>query len=197
MILFLEYALGLAHRDKYAEAYKACESARDAVVFSNSKEDMFLIHVTWAGKRTTLYSLPFQLATRILANALLPQACALRGRDEETCVAMARYFTSKHQFDTDAFRIFAALSRLCPAPASWYASGPVQKFLLRQIRIMDTTLMAKQTGREATPQGEAEQATYPGKELDATLLTLYGHVLFISNSFTYALSKLSPSAAVT
>ncbi|EMR71485.1 putative rna polymerase iii transcription factor tfiiic protein [Eutypa lata UCREL1] len=161
--------------DRFTESYKVCESARDAVIFSNSKEDMFLIHVTWA-------------------------ACALRGRDEETCVAMARYFTSKHQFDTDAFRIFAALSRLCPSPASWYASGPVQKFLLRQIRIMDTTLVPKQAkmGREQSPSEEAEAeaeaevegATYPGKEPDATLLTLYGHVLFISNSFTYALNYL-------
>lgn len=50
LVLFLEYALGLAHRGKFTESYKVCESARDAVVFSNSKEDMFLIHVTWAGK---------------------------------------------------------------------------------------------------------------------------------------------------
>ena len=48
--LFLEYAMGLAHTGKAQEAYKVCESARDAVVFSNSKEDMFLIHVAWAGK---------------------------------------------------------------------------------------------------------------------------------------------------
>ena len=130
---------------------------------------------------------------------------------------MARYFTSKHQFDTDAFRMFAALSRLCPSPASWYASGPVQKFLLRQIRIMDTTLLPRSSStaqdhrragggaRESDQHlGEGaedddgdgdgdgalatEQATYPGKELDSTLLTVYGHVLFISSSFTYALS---------
>lgn len=125
---------------------------------------------------------------------------------------MARYFTSKHQFDTDAFRMFAALSRLCPSPASWYASGPVQKFLLRQIRIMDTTLVPKSandgrgggvgagTGGESPAASGSEDggplptelATYPGKELDSTLLTIYGHVLFISNSFTYALSKCSP-----
>ena len=51
--LFLEYAMGLAHTGKAQEAYKVCESARDAVVFSNSKEDMFLIHVAWAGKFRT------------------------------------------------------------------------------------------------------------------------------------------------
>ncbi|RYO94267.1 hypothetical protein DL764_007865 [Monosporascus ibericus] len=165
--LFLEYAMGLAHYGRFQDAYKVCESARDAVVFSNSKEDLFLIHVAWA-------------------------ACALRGRDEEICIAMARYFTSKYQFDTDAFRMFSALSRLCPSPASWYASGPVQKFLLRQIRIMDTTLRPRlASGAESPGEDRApEQTTYPGKELDATLLMLYGHVLFISNSFTYALNYL-------
>lgn len=58
LALFLEYALGLAHSDRFTESYKVCESARDAVIFSNSKEDMFLIHVTWAGKRNFL-TLPF------------------------------------------------------------------------------------------------------------------------------------------
>ncbi|RYP54600.1 hypothetical protein DL768_000660 [Monosporascus sp. mg162] len=160
--LFLEYAMGLAHYGRFQDSYKVCESARDAVVFSNSKEDLFLIHVTWAG------------------------------RDEEICIAMARYFTSKYQFDTDAFRMFSALSRLCPSPASWYASGPVQKFLLRQIRIMDTTLRPRLASGEESPGEDRapEQTTYPGKELDATLLMLYGHVLFISNSFTYALNYL-------
>lgn len=41
--------------------------------------------------------------------------------------------------------------------------------------------------------GDDEEAptgrVYPGKDLDITLLMLYGHILFISNSFTYALSK--------
>ncbi len=45
--------MGLAHYGKFLEAYKVCESARDAVVFANSKDDMFLVHVTWAGKATS------------------------------------------------------------------------------------------------------------------------------------------------
>ena len=53
--LFLEYAMGLAHTGKAPDAYKVCESARDAVVFSNSKEDMFLIHVAWAGESFISY----------------------------------------------------------------------------------------------------------------------------------------------
>ena len=52
--LFLEYALGLAQNGKFQDAYKVCESARDTTIFSKSKEDMFLIHVTWAGKFLSL-----------------------------------------------------------------------------------------------------------------------------------------------
>ncbi|KXJ94601.1 hypothetical protein Micbo1qcDRAFT_193734 [Microdochium bolleyi] len=195
--LFLEYATGLAHAGKYQQAYSVCESARDAVMFSNSKDDLFVIHVAWA-------------------------ACALRARDEETCVAIARYFMRNNQFDTDPFRLFSAVSRLCPSPASWYASGPVQKYMLRQIKMMDRVvsggeLNAKGPGlgslqRERTISNnnttnynnkgddgggdDDAQRSYPSKELDVTLLTLYGHVLFISNSFTYALNYFQRAYAV-
>ncbi|KAI1082231.1 TPR-like protein [Whalleya microplaca] len=161
--LFLEYAIGLAQTGNFQDAYKVCESARDAAVFAKSKEDMFLIHVTWA-------------------------ACALRGRDEETCVACARYLMREYQFDTDPFRMFAALSRLCPSPASWYASGPVQKYMLRQIKLMDRALTAGGTVDSGDEDGAPSGISYPGKDLDITLLMIYGHVLFISNSFTYALN---------
>ncbi|KAI0857991.1 hypothetical protein F4860DRAFT_505724 [Xylaria cubensis] len=163
--LFLEYALSLAHLERFQESYQVCESARDAEVFAKNREDMFLIHVTWA-------------------------ACALRARDEETCVAAARFLMRDRQFDSDPFRMFAALCRLCPSPASWYASGPVQKYMLRQIKLMDRALVSG----EGEDSGEEEETransgrTYPSKELDVTLLVLYGHILFISNSFTYALN---------
>ncbi|KAI0480602.1 hypothetical protein GGR56DRAFT_626811 [Xylariaceae sp. FL0804] len=168
--LFMEFALGLAQSDRFSEAYKVCESARDAEVFSKNKEDLFFVHVTWA-------------------------SCALRARDEEMCVAAARAIMRENQFDTDPFRMFAALSRLCPSPASWYASGPVQKYLLRQIKLMDRSLM-RTDGADDSGGDDEEGAvapgtfrkTYPAKELDVTLLMLYGHILFVSNSFTNALN---------
>ncbi|KAI0971753.1 hypothetical protein F4678DRAFT_431779 [Xylaria arbuscula] len=162
--LFLEYAVGLAHFERFQEAYQVCESARDAEVFNKNREDMFLIHVTWA-------------------------SCALRARDEETCVAAARFLMRDRQFDTDPFRMFAALCRLCPSPASWYASGPVQKYMLRQIKLMDRALVSG--GGEDSEEEEAKASNgrvYSSKELDVTLLVLYGHILFVSNSFTYALN---------
>ncbi|KAI1769214.1 TPR-like protein [Hypoxylon sp. FL1150] len=164
--LFLEYAIGLAQTGKFQQAYKVCESARDATIFSKSKENLFLIHVTWA-------------------------ACALRGRDEEQCVAVARWLMREYQYDTDPFRMFSALSRLCLSPASWYASGPVQKYMLRQIKLMDRAISAK-GAREREDSGDEDDAptgrVYTSKNLDITLLMLYGFILFISSSFTYALN---------
>ncbi|KAI2470582.1 TPR-like protein [Annulohypoxylon bovei var. microspora] len=161
--LFLEYAIGLAQTGRFQDAYKVCESARDTTIFSKSKEDMFLIHVTWA-------------------------ACALRGRDEETCVASARWLMREYQYDTEPFRMFSALSRLCPSPASWYASGPVQKYMLRQIKLMDRAINAAGTEVSGDEDGPLTGRVYPGKDVDVTLLMLYGNILFISNSFTYALN---------
>ncbi|KAI0881909.1 TPR-like protein [Annulohypoxylon maeteangense] len=161
--LFLEYAMGLAQTGRYQDAYKVCESARDTTIFSKSKEDMFLIHVAWA-------------------------ACALRGRDEETCVASARWIMREYQYDTEPFRMFSALSRLCPSPASWYASGPVQKYMLRQIKLMDRAINAAGAEVSGDEDGPPTGRVFPGKELDVTLLMLYGNILFISNSFTYALN---------
>ncbi|TGJ82648.1 hypothetical protein E0Z10_g6107 [Xylaria hypoxylon] len=141
--LFLEYAIGLAHYERFQESYHVCESARDAEVFAKNKEDMFLIHVTWA-------------------------ACALRARDEETCVAAARFLMRDRQFDSDPF---------------------LQKYMLRQIKLMDRALVSG--GGEDSEEEEAKAnggRVYASKELDVTLLVLYGHILFVSNSFTYALN---------
>lgn len=98
------------------------------------------------------------------------------------------------QFDSDPFRMFAALCRLCPSPASWYASGPVQKYMLRQIKLMDRALVSGGGEDKDSDEEEAKAnggRVYSSKELDVTLLVLYGHILFVSNSFTYALSEFS------
>lgn len=78
---------------------------------------------------------------------------------------------------SDSYRMFALLSNLCQSPVSWYTSGPAQKYLLRQIKAMDDNYTAKvSSGEEANEQ-----------DLDACVLMLYGHILFTSTSYTYAL----------
>lgn len=179
--LFLDYAICLAMGGNGEEAYSVCEAARDSIVFTNSKDYMFLIHVAWAG-RSHHRSGMWHLTDLFLA-------CAIYMADDEVCVAMGRFFTKVNQLDSDAYRMFAALCRLCQSPASWYNSGPVQKFILRQIRVIDATQI-RATMPHAAVAGPSDLSVVHGetRNLDVCLLMLYGHILFTSTSYTFALS---------
>lgn len=173
--LFLEYAISLARKQQAQEAYIVCQSARDSIVYKSS-DNTFLIHVAWA-------------------------ACAIYAADEETCVAVARFFMRFCHASTDSYRVFSALCRVCQSPVSWYASGPAQKYILRQIKAMDRTLLPPELAEEAmgawdtaVPRDEAEGARH--EALDVALLMLYGHILLTSTSYTYALNYFLRAAAL-
>lgn len=159
--LFLEYALSLAHSDRIMEAYDVCDAALAANVFFENPDDKFLANVAKA-------------------------ACAVRGRDEETCVEVARSFMATFQFSSDAFRMYSALGRLAHSSGTWFAHSKVQKFTLRQIKMMDAKLLP--ADKQTKILGQFDPKVYPGTEQDVQLLMLYGHILFISNSFTFALN---------
>jgi general transcription factor 3C polypeptide 3 (transcription factor C subunit 4) len=91
---------------------------------------------------------------------------------------------------SDSARMFALLSCLCQSPISWYTSGPTQKYILRQIKAIDRSQAAARA--ESTEQASALNSV-PASELefDVCLLMLYGHILFSSTSYTYALSELN------
>ncbi|KAF0315356.1 RNA polymerase III transcription factor tfiiic [Colletotrichum asianum] len=162
--LFLDYAVSLALANRAEEAYQVCEAARDSIVFVNSKDYMFLIHVAWA-------------------------ACAIYLADEEMCVAVARFFMKVRQLDSDSYRMFAALCRLCQSPASWYNSGPAQKYILRQIKMIDAShLSSSQIDRHREVNHREATSPAEAKQLDICLLMLYGHILFTSTSYTFALN---------
>ncbi len=114
--------------------------------------------------------------------------CAIYTNDEERCVAIARHLM-RDGVMTDAHRMFALLSRLCQSPVSWYTSGPAQKFILRQIRAIDNTY--EQLFTTQFDSSDAGDATFSKIDMDVCLLMLYGHILFTSTSYTYAISKCS------
>ncbi|KAI6598929.1 hypothetical protein MCOR08_006065 [Pyricularia oryzae] len=181
--LFLEYAISLARQQRIGEAYAVCQSARDSIVYGKAKDSLMLIHLAWA-------------------------SCAVQAGDEETCVAIARYFMIHNPFVTDGYKMFAALTRVCQTSPTWYQSGPSQKFMLRQIRQMDEILAAKakeeedgfgaasnQGSQPPGPSAETQMvpataaAAQPGPTgVDAVLLVLYGCILFASTSYQYALA---------
>jgi general transcription factor 3C polypeptide 3 (transcription factor C subunit 4) len=121
--------------------------------------------------------------------------CALSSNDEETCVSVARFFMKDYQFTTDSYRMFAAMTRLCRSPVSWYSSGPSQKYVLRQIKAMDYSLVddsqRKKYFAERGSYSARDESGQPiiNDDLDIALLMLYGHILFSGTSYLQALSK--------
>lgn len=121
--------------------------------------------------------------------------CALFANDEETCVSVARFFMKDYQFTTDSYRMFAAITRVCHSPVAWYSSGPTQKYMLRQIKAMDFSLVNESQRKKYF----AERGSYSARDdngqpvinndLDIALLMLYGHILFSSTGYLYALSE--------
>jgi general transcription factor 3C polypeptide 3 (transcription factor C subunit 4) len=177
--IFLNYAFTLVRAGQHREAYVVCHAARDSVVWTSS-ETTFHIHVAWA-------------------------SCAVYAGDEETCVAIARYFMRDYMPGTDSYRMFSAMCRVCQTPVSWYTSGPAQKFILRQIKTMDNIVMRKDKDKDAAPattttlhdgDGNDNNNTNPEIALDVALLTIYGHILFTTTSYTYALSYFARAASL-
>ncbi|GAB1320430.1 transcription factor TFIIIC subunit tfc4 [Madurella fahalii] len=177
--IFLNYAFALVRSGQHREAYIVCHAARDSVVWT-STEATFLIHVAWA-------------------------SCAVYAGDEETCVAIARYFMRDYMPGTDSYRMFSAMCRVCQTPVSWYTSGPAQKFILRQIKTMDNIVMKKaeggggstnQNAKGAAAAAAAEEEDDDAIALDVCLLTIYGHILFTTTSYTYALSYFARAASL-
>lgn len=143
-------------------------------------------------------------------------ACALRACDEETLVSEARWFTKEYQFVTDTYRLFSILSRLCGDPSrSLFHASPSMKFMLRQVKAMDSTLpkdhylmkvstskpvvirqaTAKATRGPKNPPKHVSLTTrhdngelIPAEDMDVALLVLYGHILYSGNSFYPALN---------
>lgn len=152
-----------------------CQSARDSIVYKSS-DNTFLIHVAWA-------------------------ACAVYAADEETCVAIARFFMRFCYAATDSYRVFSALCRVCQSPVSWYASGPAQKYILRQIKTMDRGMLPTELAQSAMGAWDTavprDDASGPRHEaLDVALLMLYGHILLTSTSYTYALNYFLRAVAL-
>jgi len=187
--VFLEYAICLARQGRRNESYEICEAARDANVYYHNREDMFLIHVCYSGKLALL-------RTQFRANhSLLVPVCTLLSNDEEKLVVVARFFTKEYQFTTDSYRIFAALTRMCQSPISWYMSGPTQKYILRQIKAMDHNLVdeASRNSKFFVDRGSLTARNALGQlvvntDMDIALLMLYGHILYCGNSYAYSLS---------
>ena len=126
-------------------------------------------------------------------------ACALVVNDEETLYNVARWFTKEYQFVTDGYRLYAALNRLCDKESAWYNCSPSQKYVLRQLKAMDYSLVGetryKSLFNDKASYFTKDEAGNPirAANLDIGLLMLYGHILYFGRSYAYSISQRPPS----
>ncbi|EPE36106.1 TPR-like protein [Glarea lozoyensis ATCC 20868] len=168
--IFMEFAICLAKRGKLKESYEMCQAAKDCVIFFHSRNDMFLLHLSWC-------------------------MCAIMLNDYQTLMTIARFFLTDYQFTTDAYRMFTALARTCRGAVSWFNSGPTMKFILKQIKAMDYSITP---ASERTAEQDAERGLYTAvdqdgrliinDDLDISLLMLYGYMLSLSENYLEALN---------
>lgn len=106
----------------------------------------------------------------------------------------------EYQFTTDGYRLFSALNRLCASDHSWYNCGPSQKYVLRQLKAVDFSLIGE-ARRQSLFQERASYSTkdsngnhIQAEDMDVALLMLYGHILYAGKSYAYAVSTFGCSA---
>ncbi len=114
--------------------------------------------------------------------------------DAETLCSVARWFIKEYQFVTDAYRLFSALNRLCDTANFCYNSSPVQKYVLRQLKAMDYSIVPNARSKSQYH----ERASYSTKDengnwiqaedFDIALLMLYGHILYVGKSYSLSIS---------
>ena len=175
----------LAQDGHILSSYEVIAAAFHANIFYHSPDALLLIHVCWfseypSGSRG-------EKAHRYIA-------CALLGNDDETLCSVARWFMKEYQFVTDGYRLFSVLNRLSDSENSWYNSGPSQKYILRQLKAVDFSLLGD-ARRKSLFQERASYTTKDdngnqirAQEMDVVLLMLYGHILYVGKSYAYAVS---------
>lgn len=127
-----------------------------------------------------------------------PSACALIANDDKTSCSIARWFMKEYQFTTDSYRLFCVLNRLCDGRKTWFNCGPTQKFVRRQLKAVDYSLVDQSQRRNLYQ----ERASYTTKDdegrpisacdMDLALLMLYGYMLYLGKSFALSLSMPLP-----
>lgn len=149
----------------------------NANIYHHSPDALFSIHVCWFSKLVNVV-LPIAVIDLLLA-------CALLGNDDETLCNTARWFIKEYQFVTDGYRLFSALNRLCDTENTWFNSGPSQKYILRQLKTIDSSLKRNVSGKGLV---RIHDDSVKAQEMDVGLLMLYGHVLYAGRSYAYAVS---------
>ncbi|EXJ83101.1 hypothetical protein A1O1_06719 [Capronia coronata CBS 617.96] len=198
--VFLEYALLLANTpepDAQQRCYTIITAALDCAVFYHDPEAILRIYVTY-------FTCAFALRDgQTLFNVVLRWFI----RRFQFRTDAYRLFAALNFFYPYADDKGGKDAQMANAP---FRSGPSQKFIFRHVMALDSSLPPDYTADdygplpesmrhsgEQFPKGDGEDGgvfsnangdAIAPKEMDAVLLTLYGHVLYAGGSFPNALS---------
>ncbi|KAA8909852.1 hypothetical protein FN846DRAFT_888742 [Sphaerosporella brunnea] len=173
LYVFMQYALCLAKHDNYQDAYDVCSVAKEANVFYMDKRKIFTIWTTWL-------------------------ACAIWVNDSESCSTISRWFMTTFQFQTEAYNLFVGALTMSRNGMEVFHNNANQKFLLRQIKIMDESVDGKKRINAASLTNVDEDGKeYKPDRLDLSLLMLYGHILASGKSYISALNYYTRAYTVS
>jgi general transcription factor 3C polypeptide 3 (transcription factor C subunit 4) len=129
--------------------------------------------------------------------------------DEGRTLDECRWFCKRYEYATECFRLPSAVPRALHTHPDLFRQGPEQKFWMRQIKIMDFSLLDEKhrntfqfTDGNRQKWTEGHGNPYQLKELDPELYALYGHQMTVSGSPLTALNyyfrayALKPNDAV-
>jgi general transcription factor 3C polypeptide 3 (transcription factor C subunit 4) len=133
-------------------------------------------------------------------------ACALALEDSPQGSVSLRWFMRTYPLNSDSFRLYSAISRLCSIP-NGFATGPALKAFLRYIKTVDYTLLRADQRDGFNFRGEdfvnwIPKAVLEGvvkhvKDHDPALFALHGHVLMCGGSYMAALNYYFRAFAIT
>ncbi|EPX71965.1 transcription factor tfiiic complex subunit sfc4 [Schizosaccharomyces octosporus yFS286] len=118
-------------------------------------------------------------------------ACAIHAKDSQTALGPLRWTFTNFQFRQDTYRLFSGVLSSGYECSRTFVDSANQKFLLRQVKLMDQ-LMSKSSipGAATLSKNEDGLATVP-TSYDPILFLLYGHIMARSRSWIPAINYYS------
>ena len=179
--VFAQYAVFLARRGEEERCFSTLEVAHQSNVVNLSQR----------------YGHTLQLCRL---------ACALALEDSPQGSTSLRWFMKTYPLNSDSFRLYSAISRLCSIP-NGFATGPALKAFLRYIKTVDHTLLQADQRGEFDFKGDVPATWMPKsvmegvvkhvKDHDPALFALHGHVLMCGGSYMAALNYYFRAFVIT
>ncbi|EMR08474.1 hypothetical protein PNEG_03302 [Pneumocystis murina B123] len=159
--IFMQYAICLTKHDDFLDALEVIKAAMSANVFYQSHERLNKMHVT-----------------RL--------ACSFWSKQYSIVAEECRYFSNLYKFRSDGYRLYFVAMPTGEAMLHYSANSALQKYLLRQIKSIDSAMSEK--NKDSLSINKNENDSYIPTHYNVVLLVSYGHVMICSRSYVQALN---------